>query len=265
MNKKLILNLITLTITSVLLIVTMFSWYVSNKEVTASGITGKTVAYSPLVKSVNIYSFSKREGNVFTIDGEPELDDDGIVMAYNPNYALDTTIKPSLKLIELELLDGGVDLEQIKISTSITHFIGYNHSNHWVTDADVLSGLSLSSVIKFLALDSSEVVFNNDNDNNKKITFTNYNSYNYNSYTFDDSATENVGKIDDKNINLLNEIKRGITKIYILVDFNDEYIDKLFSANLGNSAMDIVLYNDSLKLIFIKDFVFYVSGSEVEI
>ena len=265
MNKKLILNLITLTITSVLLIVTIFSWYVSNKEVTASGITGKTVAYSPLVKSVNIYSFSKREGNVFTIDGEPELDDNGIVMAYNPNYELDTTIKPSLKLIELELLDGGVDLEQIKISTSITHFIGYNHSNHWVTDADVLSGLSLSSVIKFLALDSSEVVFNNDNDNNKKITFTNYNSYNYNSYTFDDSATENVGKIDDKNINLLNEKKRGITKIYILVDFNDEYIDKLFSANIGNSAMDRVLYNDSLKLIFIKDFVFYVSGSEVEI
>ena len=42
MNKKLILNLITLTTTALLLILVMFSWYVSNTEVKATGITGST-------------------------------------------------------------------------------------------------------------------------------------------------------------------------------------------------------------------------------
>ena len=262
MNKKLILNLITLTITSVLLIITMFSWYVSNKEVSASGITGRTVAPSPLVKQVNIYSFSRKESNVFTIDGDPELDDNnGIVMAYNPNYALDISVKPSLKLIELELLDNGVNLEQLNIQTTLTHFIGYNHADHWVTASEVETGLSLSSVIKFLVLDTTEVVFNNDRS---KITFTNYSTYDYESFEFDETSGANAGRINSTFVRLLPTPKNNITRIYILVDFNDDYIDKLFSSNIGNTAMDDILYDDEKNLVFKKDFVFYVSGSEVE-
>ncbi len=42
MNKKLILNVITLSITAFLLVLVVFSWYVSNKEVSASGIIAST-------------------------------------------------------------------------------------------------------------------------------------------------------------------------------------------------------------------------------
>ena len=42
MNKKLILNLISLIVTSMLLVMVIFSWYISNDSVKAEGIFGKT-------------------------------------------------------------------------------------------------------------------------------------------------------------------------------------------------------------------------------
>ncbi|MBQ9900358.1 MAG: hypothetical protein IJM36_04460 [Acholeplasmatales bacterium] len=42
MNKKLILNLISLIVTSMLLVMVVFSWYISNDSVKAEGIFGKT-------------------------------------------------------------------------------------------------------------------------------------------------------------------------------------------------------------------------------
>ena len=42
MNKKLILNLITLVTTSLLLVLVVFSWYVSNKVVRATNIMGES-------------------------------------------------------------------------------------------------------------------------------------------------------------------------------------------------------------------------------
>ncbi len=44
MNKKLILNVITLATTTLLLVLVMFSWYVTNKEVRATGIIAGTAA-----------------------------------------------------------------------------------------------------------------------------------------------------------------------------------------------------------------------------
>lgn len=42
MNKKILINIVMLSLTSLLLIITMFSWYVSNKQVSANGITATT-------------------------------------------------------------------------------------------------------------------------------------------------------------------------------------------------------------------------------
>ena len=42
MNKKLILNIISLIVTSMLLVMVVFSWYISNDSVKAEGIFGKT-------------------------------------------------------------------------------------------------------------------------------------------------------------------------------------------------------------------------------
>ena len=58
MKKKLVFNLITLTLTSFLLILTMYSWYVSNKEVSASGISARISDPEKIVEEVIIYSFN---------------------------------------------------------------------------------------------------------------------------------------------------------------------------------------------------------------
>ena len=262
MKKKLLFNLITLTLTSFLLILTIYSWYVSNREVTANGISGHTVEPTPIVQNVIIHNFSAKNNNVYTLDENPTMDDTKFVMEYNPNATLDSNIKPSLKLFELQLITTGVNLEQINIQTTISKFIGYGNDHNWVSQAELNSGLSLSSVLKFKVLYTSQVEFI---DNNTKIRFNNFDTetfdnYTYDKYIFDDST----GLIDSNYKKLLKANQTNITKIFILVDFNDDYIDRLFSLNIGNSIMEDVLYDDEKNLTFKCDFKFLVIGKEVE-
>ena len=56
--KKVIINLITLSVTTCLLILTIFSWYVSNKEVSANGIVASTGSNKLYVSSNYSSSYS---------------------------------------------------------------------------------------------------------------------------------------------------------------------------------------------------------------
>ena len=66
MNKKLILNIITLATTTFLLVLVMFSWYVSNKEVSANGITGSTAGQD--------YTLKLERGNFIYDDSDDNTD-----------------------------------------------------------------------------------------------------------------------------------------------------------------------------------------------
>lgn len=66
MNKKLILNIITLATTAFLLVLVVFSWYVSNKEVSANGITGSTAGQD--------YTLKLERGNFIYDDSDDNTD-----------------------------------------------------------------------------------------------------------------------------------------------------------------------------------------------
>lgn len=263
MTRKLVFNIISLALTTFLLIITVYSWYVSNREVTATGISGHTVEPTPIVTSVRIIPFSTRSGNTFTIDTEPEMDETRFKMVYNPSGELDPTYRPSLKLFELNLISTGVNMEQINVQTTVSRFIGYGNSNNYVTQQDLNDGLSMSCVLKYKVLYASNISFV---ENNTKVTFNNFNTETYDNYTYDKFVfDDNNGNINAQYIKLLKAPQSNITKIYILVDFDETAINRLFSLNVGNTAMDAVLYDEDARLKFNCDFKFMVIGEEVEV
>ena len=257
MNKKLIYNLVSLSLTTLLLILTVFSWYVSNREVKATGISARTVEQTPIVKRITIYSFKGRTNNVFEVDDDPEMDGNQFVMGYNPNYELDSTVKPSLKLFEIEFVDAGVDLTNLYISTSANKFIGYGNENNWPTAEQINYGLSISSVIKYKILLANQVSIN---DAKTEVTFNGYSDYEYDKYIFDNTT----GNIQNSYNDILPSNQLGIHKIYILLDFDEDSLERLFSLNINNPAMEAILYDDTKTLTFICDFKFLLIGKEVE-
>lgn len=256
MKKKFIFNIISLSLTLLLLVLTMFSWYVSNREVKASGISASTVVPTPIVKNVNIYAFKSRNNNVFTVDGKPEKIGEQFVMRYDPNDQLDSSVKPSLKLFEIEFVDNGVDLYNLYISTSATKYIGYGNEHNWVTADNINYGLSLSCVIKYKVLLSNQVTFN---DKKTQATFNGYNDYEYDNYTYD-----STGAIENGYNDILPSNQNGINTIYILVDFDEDSVENLFSLNVANPVMESILYDDTKTLTFICDFKFLLIGEEVK-
>lgn len=256
--KKMILNIITLSVTTFLLVITLLAWYTSNKEVKASGIIVQTASRRDLHTTVKIYSFSKRTGDVFTIDSDIPTTGETIVMRYDPNVALDQS-KPSLKLIEIDFLENGVNLFDLTVLGETSYFAGYNNvvNPGWVTTAELNSGLPLSSVVNFKLFDS--VVFDDD-DLPTSVTFSGFDSYTY----MDFADSNDDGLLDETKIDLLEGNDRNnITKIFILLDFNQESMEKLFSNNLGNEDMEEILYDDSKNLTFRLDFKFLITGEEV--
>jgi hypothetical protein len=102
-------------------------------------------------------------------------------------------------------------------------------------------------------------------ENNTKIRFNNFGTETFDNYTYDEYVfNDSNGSIDSNYKKILKENQTNITKIYILVDFDDDYIDRLFSLNIGNQVMEAVLYDDEMNLTFKCDFKFIVIGKEVE-
>jgi len=257
-KTNIILNSITLVVTSFLLVIIVLAWYVSNKEVRATGLVAGSEANKELVKNVVIYSFDKREENdVFVIDQTIVEEGQKIVMGYNPNGALDSSYKPSMKLIEINFIDEGVNLYELSPYTRVQKFIGFNNTDNpgYVTEEEIKNGLSFSSVVKFKLFDN--VAFSNDH---LSITFSGFDSYTWEGF----NDTNQDGNLDRSRFNLLDSSRLNIYKIYVLIEFNDEYMERIFTNNLGNKDMDDVLYDDTKQLTFNLDFKFLISGEEVK-
>jgi len=257
MRKKLLFNLITLTLTSFLLILTMYSWYVSNREVSASGISARISDPEKIVEEVIIYSFNKPTGDVYGIDHIYDYEDT-VEMRYDPNMDILGEGKPTMKLIEIRFVSPAVNLSNLNATTNATKFIGYNNQTNpgYITSDDLTYGLSLSSVIKFKILDN--VSFDNQN-NPTTATFSDISTYTYDSFEDEDLN----GTLDKTYFNMLDYARFGINKIFVLMDFDDDSIDRLFSNNIGNEVMDNKLNSgDSLNYNF--DFKFMIIGKKVE-
>lgn len=241
---NLILSTISLVVTTALLIVVLFAWYITNQQATAVGIEASIVARSNIVESVNVYSFSNvttsNTTSTYTICAPKD-------MKYNPDFDK----SPTAKLIEINFVSPSVNLTKLSSNSSSKYFPGFSDSSTsgYITDSE---NLSLSSVVKYTVVQN--VSFSSGaTTSSGTVSFTTPSSYL--NYSYNDST----GVISNPVVDLIDSSLYSITSIYILLDFNQEAFDKLFSNNIGN-----VIIDEADQLEYNRDFKFQILGSVVE-
>lgn len=237
------LSIISLFVTSLVLVMLVFGWYVTNDKATVSGINGAVVDKSDIVHSYKVYSFSNVSENsgttTYTLTSDKEF-------KYNPDFDK----SPTAKVIEIIFVDPAVNVTRLCIDTVNRYFPGYSSTSTsgYIQSAD---GISLSSVIKFTLLNN--VTFSSDHtDTSGTMSFTtpdSYNNFNYN---------DSTGLISSSSISLLNGTASNVNSLFVFIDFDDDIFEKLYSNNIGNRIVDEV---DELS--YTTDFKLELSGSVV--
>jgi len=238
------LSIISLFVTSLVLVMLVFGWYVTNDKATVSGINGSIMEKIDIVKSYEIYGFSKETKNnngTVTYDLEEFVE-----FRYNPDF----NKTPSAILIKIDFISPAVDLKKFAIEDYSDYFPGYTSTSTtgWITSS---SELSLSGVIKFALL--SNVSFSGGEPDVDEGTVT-FNNPTYNSFSFND----NTGLITNKSYDLINAAVNNITNMYVIIDFDSEAFEKLCSNNIGNTVFESVG-----ELSYTTDFKFKIEGSVV--
>ncbi len=161
MNKKLIFNVSTLAVTTFLLILTVFSWYVTNTEVSATGITAATGSNKLLVSST--YS---SEYNTYSDDDDTD---------YESTFTnLDSTYwSTSASIVSNQLL----------LPTSTSNATSYYYTNDVSSDGTAFRSYNKATVIEdTFTTDGSLYIYSNS-------TYTQVTSGSYDStetyYTYD--------------------------------------------------------------------------------
>ena len=186
---NLIFSIISLTVTTLLLTVLLYAWYITNQTATATGIEASIVQRSNIVDEVNVYSFSNLTTNgstsTYTICAPKD-------MKYNPDFDK----SPTAKLIEIKFVSPSVNLTHLSANSESRYFPGFSSTNTsgYISDS---TDLSLSSVVKFTIV--SNVTFSNGaTTTSGTVSLTtpaSYMNYSYN---------ESTGTILNPSINLIN-------------------------------------------------------------
>ena len=242
--KKLnvILSIISLVVTSFVMIVILYAWYVTNQTVSAKGISGSVIEKNELVEEVKVYQFSSvttSEGvSTYTITTPKQF-------KYNPDF----NSTPTARLVEIVFKSPAVNIDYFKIESNAGGFPGYNNSSKkWYIES--ATGVSLSAVVKFKFFYANEVTFSNDHtDTSGTVQFTTptYSKFAYN---------ESTGVITTSSIECITSQTTNIQKLYVLIDFDAESFEYLYSNNIGNEVVDEDLEYDT-------DFKFKFTGSVV--
>lgn len=240
MKKSLIINLISLAVTSFLLILTAMAWYLSNDSVKANGITGQVIGDTDIIEEINIYYATKvsdtqytkgnlvAEGDQMIYDQFPEV--------YDPSTHGGLEYSTPPRLVEL-VLKAGMQLTALDMISETSYFPG---SDNTVNPGYVEQDPGTDDVT--IAL-SPFLKFNKATVNGTTITVSSFTGYEYN---------ESSGAVSNSTINLIHE---GISpRVYILLDFDDDKFNLLYSNNIGNSVIDtapqINHFSDFKMLVF---------------
>ena len=238
------LSIISLFVTSLVLVMLVFGWYVTNDKATVSGINGSIMEKNDIVVSHEIYGFSEvvqNSGGTITYELE-DFDE----FRYDPDFDK----SPTAILIKVNFVSPAVNLKKFTIEDYSSYFPGYSSSSTtgWITSS---SGLSLSSVIKFALL--SNVSFSGGTPNTSGGTVT-FNTPTYSSFSFND----NTGLITSRSHALISGDVNNVTNMYVIIDFDSESFEKLCSNNIGNTVFESVG-----ELSYTTDFKFQIEGSVV--
>ena len=244
MNKKLIFNIVTLVATSFMLIITLFAWFTENREVKATGITGRVEDYQSIIEEINIYYATKVTDTQYT-KGELVAEGDEMIYdqfpeVYDPSTHGGISYSTPPRLIEI-VLKAGKQLTMLEMETETNYFPGTdNTTNPGYVEKDDLTGninIALSPFLKF----------NQATLNGTTITVNSLTGYEYN---------ETSGLIVSNTKHLITQAVSP--KVYLLLDFDDEKFDLLYSNNIGNNVIDEV---DQIN--HFTDFKFLVSGGDI--
>lgn len=230
---KLINSIITLSLTSVALISSVFGWYAENKEASANGL------------KVNTKEAVVTGGTLQRYKAVLNKDSDGNVTSYSLGADLNldsTTVEPFDRLADYDLV-----IYKLAITIQSTSF-KLTLTNNDSSISNVISEVSdetygtnyLSNVATFKLLTTS--------DNGSTFTTTNF---------YDNSANKEIGYISDRfnstdattkynKVTLIDTtVTAGSTQtVYLLFDYSVDNVEKLFSANIGKTFTQVYFIED---------------------
>lgn len=218
MSKRLVLNMISLLLTSFLLILTVMAWYSTNQKVSANGISGKVQDFESVIEEINVYYATKVNDTTYTkgakVGNNDQMIYDQFSEVYDPNEHGGVTYKYPARLLEL-VIKNDKQVNQLVMTTSTSYFPGTNNTVNpgYITSSN---NVPISPFLKFNIATVS----------NTTITLNSFTNYEFNSST---------GAIVNSELQL---VTNATGKINILFDFDDDKFNLLYSNNIGNSVVD---------------------------
>lgn len=238
MNKKLILNVITLATTTLLLVLVMFSWYVTNKEVRATGIMAGTETDNFTL----ILERGEYDGSSWTWTETKSLSisnmqpDDAFFFRFRIYSNNGGSLKVSLSKIESNITSGKITLDSDNKSVLINGVKVYELANNAVTITEYKKDSSNNDVV-----DSTHTLYTYSNEEFSLSYYLIQNTFKYYDYgvqtgdnaatfTYDDkvSHSPNAGVVLTEIAKTYTGLLTGTSYAYFALEFNDELSTKSY-------------------------------------
>ncbi len=224
-NLKLINSIITLSLTSIVLVTSVFGWYAENNNATANGLKVNTQKAEVVGGTLNRYIATKitdKSGNITSYSLGDDIDEKDITPA------------PYDQLDERDLLIYKLDVELKTTSFKLTL------SNNDETISNVIN------------IPSGQTYGTNYLSNVATFQLLTYNEETKTCTISEGATKKEVGYISDRTskinkVTLIDKPVESLTQtVYLLFDYSVDNIEKLNSVNLGKKY-DKVYFQEDLK------------------
>ena len=265
---KILFNLITLALTTGLLVMITVAWYAVNKTASVTDGTGSVADIEKILDTAEYYNFQSVSNNVYTVkqyvkhafgDNEDRTqiryyENNGTQIAspdtsgnqgYDGNFKMNEFdyLKQDVSKYLIKLtLKPGKSLGSLQFLSTASYFIGFSNGSGDGSVTNV-SGLSMSSVIKFGQLTTAPTIGNL----HSTVTITNEpsddinvpNHYEHFDYTNNDGF-EYHGAITTTKKTIVGGMtpatENDSVVIYLLIDYNVDALNAFYGYNLSTSS-----------------------------
>lgn len=265
---KIIFNLITLALTTGLLVMITLAWYAVNKQASVEAGTGSVADLDNIVDTVEYYNFESRytlvdndvtntiyrvKEYVYTKFGD-NADRYQWNFGYDSNKNITSHTQPpgvqfnmneydylyrdtTKYLIKIKLVSGK-GLSNLQFVSTASYFMGFSSTNTTGTITNP-SGLSMSSAIKFGCYSSlnKPTIQSAGGYDNAEVVINSEPEYSHFEYGADANDYFGAITVSKKTIasNLTVDANEQL-EIYLLIDYNEDAINALYSYNLTTAG-----------------------------
>ena len=258
---KLIFNFISLALTTGLLVMITVAWYAVNKTANVSAGAGMVADLDQIVDTVEYFNFdSKKNSTTYRVKNYVYTKLGSNADRYQWNFEYDNsknitshtrpeTISFNMNeydylyrdttkyLIKIKLLPGK-SVSSLQFVSTASYFMGFSSTNTTGTITDV-SALSMSSAIRFgcYAAGNEPTINSVGNYENAEVVIDSEPNYSHFEYT--NNNIEYYGAITTSKQTIASSRtpnEQNPVELYILIDYNDDAINALFSYNLTTAG-----------------------------